>query len=430
MRESQEPMRSLYISHIGMTEPLGQSQVLPYLTGLARRGAEIRIVAFESAKAKPDAIAALRERLAADKIDYRPLVRSPAHDLGTKVFESSRAVLVGLASALLKRPHIVHARSYLPAAVADVVASLAPRARLLFDCRGMLGDEYVDNGQWTTDRLEYRLLKRFEQRVFRKASGVVVLTRALRRWLDEQRALGPRTNVEVIPCCVDLGRFAPDEASRIAAREELGVGDRFVLLYSGSLGSWYLETEMAAFAAEMRAALAKRAVVGDGSAPPANGAPPKLAVVVLSHSDATPFTSKLRAQGFTDDDLIVKNVPPAKMPYYLRAGDVGMSFIQSCFSKKGSSPTKVAEYLASGLVVALNGDIGDQADLGREEKACVVLPSYRQAALAEAASKAVALASVPYQERAGTTWRVARDHFGLEEVGVPRYERLYRAVAS
>ena len=37
-------MRALYISYDGMTDPLGRSQVLPYLEGLAKRGHEITLV--------------------------------------------------------------------------------------------------------------------------------------------------------------------------------------------------------------------------------------------------------------------------------------------------------------------------------------------------------------------------------------------------
>src|SRR5689334_3846106 len=56
--------RALYISHIGMTEPLGQSQVLPYLVGLAKRGAQIEILSFEAEGTKPEAVEALAARLA------------------------------------------------------------------------------------------------------------------------------------------------------------------------------------------------------------------------------------------------------------------------------------------------------------------------------------------------------------------------------
>ena len=409
-------MRALYISHIGMSEPLGQSQVLPYLRGVAASGVAIRILSFEKAGISADVIAAQRERMDADGLRWDPLVRSAGHGLGVKLVESCVAVLRGLHVALAERPHVVHARSYLPAAVADVIATTSPGSKLLFDCRGMLGDEYIDNGQWTPDRLEYRLLKRFERRVFKRADGLVVLTRALRGWLGDAGMLGGRTSVEVIPCCVDMKRFVPSAASRHDARRELGLGERVALVYSGSLGSWYLEEEMARYASHLR-----RAVRATGR---------ELVVVVLSPSDPSVFEAKLAAAGFGAGDVVVRNVAPARMASLLTAGDVGVSFIQSCFSKKGSSPTKVAEYLASGLVVTLNGDIGDQADLGAEQDACVVLASYADDALADAARRALALADRPYEARAEATSRVARRHFGLAEVGIPAYVRLYESLSS
>ena len=408
-------MRALYISHVGMTEPLGQSQVLPYLRGLAAAGADIRLMSFERSSTTPETIAVQREVMRADGLRWHPLVRSPAHGLGVKVLESGAAVLRGLAAALVERPDIVHARSYLPAAAADVIATLSPKSKLLFDCRGMLGDEYVDNGQWTEDRVEYKLLKRFERRVFQRAEGMVVLTHALRAWLNERQLLGARTEVEVIPCCVDMRRFQPNESSRRAAREELGIGDRVALMYSGSLGSWYLEDEMARYAAHVERAAKER---GKG-----------LVVIVLSPTDPAPLREKLIAQGLAPDSLVFRKVAPARMAHYLTAGDIGMSFIQSCFSKKGSSPTKVAEYLASGMVVTLNGDIGDQAELAREAEACVVVDGYADETLAGAATRAVALADVPYAARAALTSQAARKHFDLAEIGVLRYTRLYRALA-
>ena len=48
----------LYISYDGMTDPLGQSQVIPYLAGLAKRGHSITALSAE----KPHHFALLRER--------------------------------------------------------------------------------------------------------------------------------------------------------------------------------------------------------------------------------------------------------------------------------------------------------------------------------------------------------------------------------
>lgn len=399
-------MDCLYISHTGMTEPLGRSQVLPYLFGLSRKGFEIEILSHEPAGTAPEAIARTRGIIEGEGVRWMPLVRSKSHHLGVKVWESGRAVMRGLAEALRRRPRIVHARSYLPAAVADVVATLSPGAKMIFDCRGMLGDEYVDAGWWTKDRLEYKLLKRFEGRLFTRAEGIVVLTDALRRWLLEERVVRVDTPIQVVPCCVDADRFVADPDARAHARKELGVGDDLVLLYSGSLGSWYQADEMARLAAKLQSI------------------EPKFTWVVLTHTKPEEVEQRARAHGI--QRLVVRSATPDEMPRLLPAGDVGVSFIRPCFSKQGSSPTKVAEYLAAGMPLVMNAGIGDIADLAVEHEACVVIPSYDDAVLERAARSALELARRPYEARAAATRQVARARYGMRELGVPRYEELYR----
>jgi glycosyltransferase involved in cell wall biosynthesis len=401
-------MDCLYVSHTGMTEPLGRSQVLPYLFGLARHGFEIEVLSHEPVGTPRSAIERTRALVGEHGIGWIPLVRSSSHALGVKVLESGRALMRGLLEAIRRRPKIVHARSYVPAAVADAIATLSPRTKMLFDCRGMLGDEYVDAGWWTEDRLEYKLLKRFERRAFRRAEAIVVLTEALKRWLRTKEAVPTQTPIQVVPCCVDTNRFVADPVVREQARSALGLGDRFTLVYSGSLGSWYLEREMARFASRLRRLRAD------------------LVWVALTHSDPAGLRRAAREEGI--EDLVVRKATPEDMPRLLPAGDAGISFIRPCFSKMGSSPTKVAEYLAAGMPVVVNSGVGDQADLAAEKDACVVVNSHESPDLDAAARAALELGSRPYEARAAAARGVARDRFGIVEVGVPRYEALYRAL--
>ncbi len=409
-------MRSLYVSQNGMAENLGQSQVLPYLRGLVRRGVEIDLVSFELASVTPEVREEIAASLGRDGIRWHPLVRTMRTPLRVKVAEAARGVRLALGTSLSRRPDIVHGRSYFATAICDVVGAFAPRSKLLFDCRGMIGDEYVDAGHWTKDRLEYRLVKAYERRLFARSDGMVVLTRALASWLRENDMLGARPLLEVVPCCVDMEKFRPSAEARVRLREELGLGDAFTIVYAGSLGTWYLEPEMARFAAAVREHLAPTGR--------------RLAFVCFTPSDSASLVAKLSAVGISEQDVIVRKIPPKRMPEYLCVGDVGVSFIQSCFSKKGSSPTKVAEYLACGNVAVVNGDIGDQADLAREKEACVVLDDFSPAQIDRAARAAVELASRPLEARVTATVDAARRHFGLEEVGVARYARLYEALVD
>jgi glycosyltransferase involved in cell wall biosynthesis len=406
-------VRALYISQTGMLENLGQSQVLPYLVGLGRRGVDIDLLSFELAGADDAAIETLRSSLSHEGIRWAPLRRRQDPRLRVKLAESTRGVMKALALALARRPDIVHGRSYLPTAVCDVVATLVPRARLLFDCRGMLGDEYVDAGYWTKDRVEYKLVKRYEARAFRRAEGVVVLTEALKRWVLERDWLGPRTHIEAVPCCVDLQRFKFDESARARLRKELGIDDAFVVVYAGSLGTWYCEQEVARFAGMLRREAKQR-----------------VAFLLLTPSPTEVLTGHLRREGFNEDDIVARRVPPRDMAAFLSAGDVAVSFITSCFSKKGSSPTKVAEYLACGLPVVLNGDIGDQSDLSEETEACVVLKSFSDDELRRAVPRLLELGTRDKAERVRDGRKVAEARFGIESIGVGRYERLYRAMVG
>src|SRR5882762_2991599 len=40
----------LYLSHDGLTDPLGESQILPYLIGLSAKGTQFTIISFEKEK--------------------------------------------------------------------------------------------------------------------------------------------------------------------------------------------------------------------------------------------------------------------------------------------------------------------------------------------------------------------------------------------
>jgi hypothetical protein len=90
----------------------------------------------------------------------------------------------------------------------------------------------------------------------------------------------------------------------------------------------------------------------------------------------------------------------------------------------------VAEYLATGLTVVLNGDIGDQADLAAEPGASVVMNSWSDEELRCAAATVLPLATRPYPDRAAITAKVAQARFSLAGVGVPRYLGLYRALSG
>lgn len=407
----QAPARTLYICYFGLREPLVQTQVLPYLRELIAGGIEVYLLTFEpqlSERWKREEVEAAQAQLAAEGIRWfhlayhkRPSLPATLYDIGAGARLSAR---------LVRREQIdvIHARSH----VAAMMGALAKRrsgAQLIFDIRGFMPEEYVDAGVWPAGGYLYRLAKAGERKLLRAADGFVVLTKQARRILfpeSETNATLSRP-VEVIPCCVDIKRFrTADALSRDALRGELNVSGRRVFVYVGALGGWYLTEEMAEFLS-----IAHRL---DESA----------FSLILTQSEPSMIAEQLRKRGVREQDCLITKAAPAEIPRYLKAADVGLSFIKPCYSKLSSSPTKIAEYLASGLPVICNSGIGDLDEQVMTDRVGIIIREFNDAAYEQALA---ALEELRQDEHLSERClESARRRFDLERVGGEKYRRLYR----
>src|SRR5437588_13107503 len=136
-----EERRVLYISYNGMLDPLGQSQVIPYLRQLSKKGARIILLSFERPRAfDSDGRArceSLRRLLTSENIEWHALRYHQKPSLPATVYD----VLAGIryAARLVRQDQIelVHARSHIPATIA---LALKRRfgVRIIFDLRGLM----------------------------------------------------------------------------------------------------------------------------------------------------------------------------------------------------------------------------------------------------------------------------------------------------
>jgi glycosyltransferase involved in cell wall biosynthesis len=130
----------------------------------------------------------------------------------------------------------------------------------------------------------------------------------------------------------------------------------------------------------------------------------------------------------SDEDFFIGRATPKEIPRYLKAADVGLSFIKPCYSKLSSSPTKIAEYLASGLPVICNAGIGDLDEQIETDKVGVMIREFNPEAYTEALH---AIAELKDDEKLAERCREsARRRFDLARVGGEKYRRLYRNLLS
>jgi glycosyltransferase involved in cell wall biosynthesis len=401
--------RALYICYFGLREPLTQTQVLPYLRELVRGGVGVRLLTFEPGGNRAwdeGEREEWRARLAAQGVQWLSLNYHKWPSLPATLYDIACGALTAIRLVRRERVDALHARGYVPAAI-GALAKWRAGGKLIFDIRGFMAEEYVDAGLWPEGGLLYRLTKAAEKKLLKTADGFVVLTEKARKILFPGGGEG--RPVEVIPCCVDAERFRRfDGESRDDLRRKLNLEGRRAVIYVGALGGWYLTNEMAELMA--------LAHYNDAST----------FSMVLTQSPPEMITDRLNALGVAQSDYLVKKVAPEDAPRYLKAADFAVSLIKPCYSKISSSPTKIAEYLASGLPVISNAGIGDLDDVIAKDNVGALLKTFSRESYGRALEEMkTLLLDRGVAERCRES---ARKRFDLANVGGVRYRRLYRRV--
>jgi glycosyltransferase involved in cell wall biosynthesis len=383
-------MKVIYVSHNGVGSALVRSQVLPYLRGLALQGIDARLVTYERGRTLfPDG------EFARDR--WVGIAARPGAHLAAKVLDVLSGVWIVTRLALRDQTDVLHARSYLPAAVVLAAAAFTRRP-FIFDMRGFLGDEYVDAEYWQRTDARYRILRIVERALLRAATAIVVLTEAGAERLRREVQYAPHTRgkpITVIPCAVDVEHFRPRAPRSVTP----------TLVYAGSLGTWYRLDEMLRVYAHARRL------------------EPRLRFLILNQHEHRLIADALTRFRFADADIQVQAADFTEMPALLASAHVGIVLLRQTVSKVGSSPIKVAEYLACGLPVIVNAGMGDTDALVCRYQAGHIVPSYSDVALEEAATALVGLVA---DERARVNARALAEAELDVRTAVMRYAAVYQ----
>lgn len=381
-------MRVAYLSYDGVLDPLGSSQVVPYLEGLASRGFTHELVSFE----KPARLAeverrrSMAARLSRSAIAWHPLRYHKTPRIPATLFDIVRGAFHLRRLARLSSFDLFHCRGEIPPVMVRLSGLRGP---LLLDMRGFFADERVDAGSWRSGSLVDRGVRAMERQNLRRASRVVVLTNRGREVLINR---GVSLPIDVIPTCVDPDNFKP---------LAIGSAPEFDLVYFGSLGGWYMTNEMLAFVEGLRAAH------------------PSIRILFLTNNASEHDNARLSSAGVT-----VHSSPPEDVPAWLSKCAATFFFIRATPSKIASCPTKLAEALAVGLPVLTGPGIGDVDEILRREKVGVVLEEFSQESYMRGWNALQALLGDPLTR--GRCRSVATGPLSLDHA-VDLYESAYRS---
>jgi glycosyltransferase involved in cell wall biosynthesis len=403
----------LFISYDGMTDPLGQSQVIPYLTGLTKEGYSFTILSCDKPhkyKAHKTEIEELVKKIPINwfSIPYhkKPPVLSSVYDY-FRLLQKAKQLHAQYSFDMM------HTRSGIPQIVG---LQLKKKLGIKFmnDIRGFWADERIDGGMWNIKNPVYKtIFNFFKKREFecvRVADYNTCLTyKGKEEMLTWQNVPQP-VKVDVVPCSVDLDLFNP-AAINLAVKEkfkhELGINDDdFIISYLGSIGGWYLTDEMLKFCSKF---LLKK---------------PTAKFLFISNNNHKDITDAAKKFNIPENKILVKFAGRKDVPTLLSFSNYSLFFIKPCYSKQASSPTKHGEIMAMGIPVIANSGVGDVKEIIEKYEAGFVVDQFTDDELDKIIDKAID----PH-----TTFNTdkiregAREYYNLEKT-VNTYKQVYKKV--
>lgn len=340
--------QTLYLTRNGLLEPLGQSQVMAYLRGLSQDHA-ITLITYEKPEDWADTAAVARARAdcAAHGIRWLPQQFQPHPKVIAPALSMMR--MVWLVRREIRREGIglIHARSYIPAAVALVVSRITG-VPFLFDMRALWPEELITAGRLRRGSLIHRAIAGAERACLAKSAGVISLTHAAVKHL---KLVYPKElanqRLVVIPTCADLDRFTPAADTRGGPTVHGCIGT--------VLSGWFRTDWLANW---MRIAAARD---------------PDARFEIVTRDDAIRVRATLDPESELAGRLSIGPRPSENMPDAVCGQDLSVMFFTDGLSKLGSAPTRLAEVLGCGLPVVANEGVGDVADIVRKNNVGVIV---------------------------------------------------------
>ncbi|MDP4283946.1 MAG: glycosyltransferase [Bacteroidota bacterium] len=365
----------LFISYDGMTDPLGQSQVIPYLAGLTKYGYQFTILSCEK-PGKYD----LHKNYVEDILKPFPIKWVPI------LYHKNPPVLSSVYDVImLKRKarqlhekekfDMVHTRPGVPALI-GLWMKKKLGVKFLNDIREFYADSRVDGSMWNTKNIFYKWIYNFfkekEQEAVAQSDGIVCLTYAAEKIIKEWVQYKKQTMVEVIPCSVDINLFDPakiDIELKRRLKGGLKITDTdFIVSYLGSIGGWYLTDQMMQFCKIL-----------------SDKIPAAKFLFISPHQHELIYETAERF-GISREHIIVTHARRHEVPLLLSLSDYSVFFIKSCYSKKSSSPTKHGEIMAMGIPVITNSGVGDVAEIVEKYQSGIVLEELNEQAFLSASN--------------------------------------------
>lgn len=244
--------------------------------------------------------------------------------------------------------HFVHAEALYTARMAALLKEACPDVKLAFDAHGVTPEEERLMGSHPN---RVQAMTEWERRVFAASDLNVFVSEAMHRYYQEKYDLG-ETRHTFVPCCVSDHAFPrPDAASPVSIPS-----GRPIVAYLGTMAAWQCGPEMMRLFGELR-----------------RRRPDLFFLLIVPRGDHARVRELMALYDLGDEGVLLTELPHEQVAACLHQADTAVMLRHDDPVNAVSSPTKFAEYLASGCPAIMTDRIGDYSKMAADRDIGLVL---------------------------------------------------------
>lgn len=389
-----------------MTDPLGQSQVIPYVKGLSKKGYQFILMSYEKRDRFKNFGNVIREHLEEDRITWKPFRYHKKFSVIATLYDLFIGFFFLLFFIPKNKVKLIHCRSY----ISSILGLLFKRiygTKFIFDMRGFWADERIEGGIFKS-KLLYKFFKWLEKLFLLNADATISLTRnavdEMRNWKYMKE--NDLEKIHHITTCCNIDLYAPVLKRRLEKNIDFS---KLTFVYVGSIGPWHSFEKIKSFVKTVYFHF------------------PMSKFKMIINWGMEEFIDHIKEEKYDESRFIIDSLPHNQIPSALLDTDIGFFFIPPVYAKKSSSPTKLGELLAAGIPVITGHSIGDVDYLVENNKIGYIVKNFTEEEYLMGVNYIIQLLKQDKEKLASRCLDVANDYFSLNK-GVEKYSLIYESI--
>ena len=325
----------IYLSHDGVLDHIGQSQIFPYLKIYSRQ-TKVFLISFEKNENIQKAFK-LKNSKECKNIHW--IILNYHKNIFLKIIDFLILSIKVIFVLKKYKLSLIHCRSYFPT-LSVYFISFFFQVKYIFDIRDFWADEGIEIKKY---KFIYRFVKKIEGKLINKSAHIVCLTNTAKNYIFNIYNID-LSKITVIPCGTDFDLFNRKKLNKsnlLKISRDLRLKNKKVLLYYVSLGENYLINKMIRLFKYLKSD---------------NNDWIFMFVINNAHSH---LENILKKNNLQKRDFRILNSSRVNLPNYLFFADISVFFYRSGMRSIGCSPTKLADLFAMNIPIITSSNLGD-----------------------------------------------------------------------